>query len=240
MVYRRKYRTKKQSKSKLVKYSVKKGFGYGSRVVRYRNTVASGLGFPKKMIMTHRYAGVVSFSATAGAPTQYVWSANGMFDPDISGTGHQPYYFDQMTALYDHYVVIGSRIKIRVVPQGSSTAGTSNIPMLITLFVNDNTSATGTNPAQQAEYQSGKTVLTANSFDRAYTFTRKWSAKKTFGGSILANTELQGTSSTNPSEQSYYNLSVVSADGSSTVAVLAYAVIEYIAVWKEVIDVAQS
>lgn len=47
-----------------------------------------------------------SFSATG-----YVFSANGMFDPDITGTGLQPMGFDQMMVFYEHYTVTYATIE---------------------------------------------------------------------------------------------------------------------------------
>lgn len=45
-----------------------------------------------------------------GTPADYVFSCNGLFDPNITGVGHQPRGFDQLIALYDHYVVIAAKI----------------------------------------------------------------------------------------------------------------------------------
>ncbi len=42
-----------------------------------------------------------------------VFTANGLFDPDITGTGHQPRGFDQFMALYDKYVVVSSSITLK-------------------------------------------------------------------------------------------------------------------------------
>lgn len=37
---------------------------------------------------------------------------NDAYDPDRSGSGHQPMGFDQLTSIYDRYVVTGSRVRI--------------------------------------------------------------------------------------------------------------------------------
>lgn len=42
----------------------------------------------------------------------YVYSANGLYDPDISGTGTQPMGFDQMMIFYEHYTVFSARITV--------------------------------------------------------------------------------------------------------------------------------
>lgn len=42
----------------------------------------------------------------------YEFRANGCFDPDVTGTGHQPRGFDQYGQLYDRYVVTSSKITV--------------------------------------------------------------------------------------------------------------------------------
>jgi hypothetical protein len=53
----------------------------------------------------------LSLSATSTA-TSYVYSANGLYDPDISGTGTQPRGFDQMMIFYEHYTVTRALIEV--------------------------------------------------------------------------------------------------------------------------------
>jgi len=49
---------------------------------------------------------------STGLGTSYVYSANGLYDPDISGTGAQPSGFDQMMVFYEHYTVFNARIVV--------------------------------------------------------------------------------------------------------------------------------
>lgn len=204
-------------------------------VTRWKNTVNLGLGFPKKVLMVHKYAELVPITSTTGSPAHYRFSCNGMYDPNITGTGHQPLYFDQMTALYDHYCVVGSRIKISIVHTAAE-----DVPMLMNCYVNDDTSEGNANPAFQAEYQTSKWRLIAGKPVKPTTFNLTWSARKYFGKNPLANTELQGTSAANPTEQSYYNIDFVAADLASTVQTFVFVEIDFIAMWKEIIDVAAS
>lgn len=69
-------------------------------------------GFPNTILTKLRYCEQLRYTSTAGAVNGYVFAANGIFDPDISGTGHQPMYRDNYAALYDQYVVIGSKITV--------------------------------------------------------------------------------------------------------------------------------
>lgn len=47
-----------------------------------------------------------------GVINRQIWKMNGLFDPDTSGTGHQPYLYDQLSALYTRYRVYGCKIEV--------------------------------------------------------------------------------------------------------------------------------
>lgn len=59
-----------------------------------------------------RYSDTFTISNASGLG-HYVYKANSMFDPNHTGSGHQPRGFDEMMAFYDHYTVIGATIKVR-------------------------------------------------------------------------------------------------------------------------------
>lgn len=204
-------------------------------MVGWKKQANLGLGFPRQLKMVHKYVELLPLTSTTGSPAHYRFSTNGMYDPNITGTGHQPLYFDQMTAIYDHYCVIGSKFKI----SWAHTAA-EDIPVVLTTYVNDDTTEGNANPAFQAEYQSAKYKMIVGKPVNPTVKTLRWSARKYFGKSPLANTELQGTSSTNPTEQSYYNIDFVAADLASTVQAFFMVEIEFIAIWKEIIDIAAS
>lgn len=57
-----------------------------------------------------RYSSNFTLASASGVVSSYVLAANGMFDPDVTGTGHQPMGFDQMMLSYEHYTVISARL----------------------------------------------------------------------------------------------------------------------------------
>lgn len=71
-------------------------------------------GFPNSIITKMRYCDQIQMTSTLGAMTGYVFAANSVFDPDVSGVGHQPMFRDNFAAIYDQYVVIGSKITVRM------------------------------------------------------------------------------------------------------------------------------
>lgn len=44
--------------------------------------------------------------------TEQIFRLNSLYDPDFTGTGHQPYGFDQLAGLYNKYKVAGCKVQI--------------------------------------------------------------------------------------------------------------------------------
>lgn len=63
-----------------------------------------------KLIYGERY----DFATGAGGTyaTEQVMRLNSLYDPDFTGAGHQPRYFDQMAAMYRKYIVYGALIEL--------------------------------------------------------------------------------------------------------------------------------
>lgn len=190
-------------------------------------------GFPRKLKAVHRYFSYGLTTSLTGTMSTFQFTCNGMYDPDITGVGHQPVYFDQIGAIYDHYTVFRSRIKITFTPVATYTND-----LLINLYVDDDTS-TASNIFSSIE-QSGASygTLTPRAI-KPLVLSKTWDAKQYFGGDIFDNDNLQGTLSTNPTEQSYYTVQILSIDGNayaynSTVEVF------YEAVWDELKTIGTS
>lgn len=205
-----------------------------SRVPRQRALVKTGVGFPLKMMMVHKYFETVDVSNTSGSTAVYQWRCNSLFDPNYTGSGHQPFYFDQVASIYSHYTVIGAKISVKVShgPSGGTAANCA-------IFINDDTAVTPTVYACMEQTKSRYRFLTANTYD-PITLRLKWSAKKAFGGSILGNPNLQGTVAASPSEEQLFTVAIFPQDLSSTQVYNLQVFIEYIAIWTEIRDIGSS
>lgn len=135
----------------------------------------------------------------------YVFSANGLFDPDITGTGHQPRGFDQIMPLYNHWVVVSSKITVEFISPyeenhnsnsvvGISTrAGTSNLG-----DINDY--------VESRNSRYGFLVSTPETPSKKK-ISKTFSAKKFLGRSHpLSDSQLKGRVNANPTEQAYFHL----------------------------------
>lgn len=61
--------------------------------------------------LTYSYTGQ-ELSLTAGAVSRQVFRINGMYDPDLSGAGHQPYMYDQWSNMYQNYIVYACKVEV--------------------------------------------------------------------------------------------------------------------------------
>jgi len=86
-------------------------------------TMSSRLNPVATRLMTRlKYCDYQTLTTAAGPGfINYDWNLNGLFDPNLTGTGHQPRGFDQLAALYNRYRVFRTRWEITFSPLGGSS-----------------------------------------------------------------------------------------------------------------------
>lgn len=214
---------KRRFKRRLYK---RKRFNVGQKAM-----VNLGFGMPKIIKMRHRYFENVALVTTvAGIPSFYRFRANGLVDPNQTGTGHQPTLFSVMKNYYNHFKVIGAKISVTFIPTSSGT-----VPQYVGIMADDDTSSSiDINTLNEQPDTRRKQIAFNNA--RPITITHNYSAKKVYGGSIMGNTRLEGDASNDPTEQFYFTIYNCSVDGVNNVGVSALVTIDYIAVWTEAKD----
>lgn len=174
--------------------------------------------------------------AAGGATAEYVFSANGLFDPNITGAGHQPRGFDQLMALYDHYVVIGVKIYLTSI---NGDTGNGNI---VGCYVADVSTPAGDvfYPLEARMMTYG--VLGMENGQSSTTLELQLNPNKFLGrASPLSDPQLKGSSSANPSEQAYIHCFCIPGPGGvDTQVVYNHVRIEYDVVFIEPKTIAQS
>lgn len=164
-----------------------------------------------------------------GVPTSHVFSANGVYDPNITGVGHQPRGFDQMINLYDHCTVIASKINI------TCSNDDTIIPQMLALSLRDSS----TSPATYddiMEYRYIKTKVLGNSTANSTgTMSMACNPNKYLGKSNpLNNSDVRNDAGNNPVEQAYFHLTGFPINGfSDTAAIRCQVRIEYTCVFTE-------
>jgi hypothetical protein len=157
-----------------------------------------------------------------------------MYDPNTAVGGNQPYGFDQLMAMYDHYTVIGSKI----IAKFASTATGDQENGLIGIALMDTPTAL-TDWRQYVEkgncvYSFIQPSGTAGP-DSTAMLTMSFSPKKFLSRSHpMSDPQLKGTDSSNPTEQAYFHIFGISFTGVAAAnAVFFHPVIEYISVFFE-------
>ena len=80
------------------------------RARKQRLFPSKAIGFmPDQFRTTLRYCEFLTITCTAGALSRYEFLGNGLYDPNFTGTGHQPLGFDQLIAIYSYAVVHGCK-----------------------------------------------------------------------------------------------------------------------------------
>lgn len=155
----------------------------------------------------------------------YIFSANGVYDPNITGIGHQPSGFDQLMTMYDHFVVIGAKITVTFVNNDA------NDPVVVGIDVRDSINAESDSrviiESGTAKYAN---LSAKNNGDNQVTMEYRVNPNRFLGRSKpLSDPNLKGGASGNPVEQCYFHVFSGNLDDQITLAqaTTANIVIEY-------------
>ena len=199
-------------------------------------------GFPERKAVRLKYVDFIKLDATpsgSATPKIHHFRANSLYDPDRTSSGHQPRGFDQHALLYDHYTVIGSKIKVTF---ESDVDNVSPAGQYCFLYLQDTEGVPGSLidimeggvGKSKFNYRPRNTVS-----GKSVTLTQKYSPYKFFGipktTSILSMDELTPQCTANPLEDAIYTIGIMCQRTTTTdpPAVVARVEIEYIAIFSE-------
>lgn len=193
---------------------------------------------PKTRKFRLRYVENITMNPGAiGAMAVQNFSANGMFDPYVTGVGHQPLGFDQYMVMYDHYVVTSSKCTVYCHNQETSDT------VVLGIFLNDDTTVLPTSTAVQNEQPNTKWryLSPTGSGTDAGTVTKSFNARYDLGrASPLSDPQLKGSAAANPIEQMYYSIYLGPISTVDSIAQELQVLIEYQGYFIEPKDLAQS
>lgn len=90
------------------KWKSKKGY---KTLVNVNHSLAP---IAQRYITKMKYAEVVSSGAGGGVYGRYQFNLNSIFDPSLTGIGHQPYGHDTLQTMYGRYRVIACRYRVSI------------------------------------------------------------------------------------------------------------------------------
>jgi len=158
-------------------------------------------GYEVRKTLPYYTFGVLS-SGTTNLAGAWVFSANGMYDTDITGTGGQPMSFDQAMLFFNHYTVHSCSIKVVFMCDSATIRPT------VGLFVSGSSTV---NTSIEALDENGdgfvEVINIANASQSMATFSRtidvgKFQAVR----QVMDDPNMRGDSASNPTEQVYFHL----------------------------------
>lgn len=250
-------RRRRSSQSKRSAYRKKRNtrpkrgtkFGYG----RAKNFLT------KRAYSRHVYAETIAL--TSGSETNvtvYEFSANSLYDPNKTGTGHQPMGRDEVAGMYQNYHVAGGEIEVTYYSHTSASIQDLACPMVGIHIPTIDSDGTQTDPIADDDNFSELVEVGVihprgkkNHMQHAYagkplTLKRKWKTRnicKDFlrnPHTLVNNPDIGAGSGGNPSTNLSLQLWATSPAGGDHADITAVVKITYYAVWTDPILVGQS
>lgn len=176
----------------------------------------------------------LSFASVSNTVATYVFSANGCYDPNITGGPLAPAGFSQLMSLYDHYTVY--RSKITVIFTNNATQPT----MCGISLEPDATGSAEASNMLELPYTQTVQLEPAGVYGSSKTISMYANLSKYFGENVLKTQAIyRGDATNNPTEQAYFHLKCFGLKGGSA-EVFITVKIEYHALFTEPRELAPS
>lgn len=199
--------------------------------------------FRARETKTLTFGRVVSINAGPSLGSAQIFRANGLFDPDFTGTGHQPLGFDQMMARYRHFTVTGARIKVTIVNPGAGAL----VPAVIGIVVSGDSSITKMDTLEEflehphrSNYKIGGNQNTSPEGDE---LNLQLDVAKFFGrtkSAMINSSDYRGASGSDPTELVYFHVMAITLTGGDPGAFALVCTLEYDVVFTEPQALTQS
>lgn len=225
------------SRFKKPMYKKKKKKAKGPFKVRVSKANKADQGFVNTfvpLVYKPKFYGKLRYGQTAinlaGGTSQvgyYTFTANGLFDPSISGGSLQPAGFVQIMGIYEHYRVVYATAKMTI-------TNNSTTPVMVGLVVSDAPALTSVDPANNLEgpYANWVNLEPATAYGATKTLCTRLSMAKYFGVKNVDDNVYRGDVLSNPVEQVYFMIKSFAIKGGAT-DIFINAVIEYSAIFTE-------
>lgn len=200
-------------------------------------------GVPHFQVVKLRYVEKNSISpGVAGIPNTKIFSLNGLYDPDISGAGNQPRFFDtycgsdEGVGMYKHYTVLGARATCDFYSQDATYDNR------VYVSVQDSTNVSTSWYYYEESADIKKTTIGKTGSSDAYKrLSLNWSARRWFAKpNVTTERDLTGNDTSNPLEQAYMHVTTANPQGVDTGSIYVITTIDYIVKFHSPVQVLQS
>ena len=189
-----------------------------------QNSFVPGLNKPRFRAKLRYGAASLNFTSLTSQVGRYVFTANGLFDPNITGGALAPAGFSQLISTYEHYTV--TRCNAQIIFTNNSTT-----PALVAMAVQADTSGSNDpNNMLELPFEQVVQLEPSSAYGSSKTLSMSIDLSRFFGEPVLGDQALyRGDATSNPPEQAYltcfcYGLKGGAADVFMTVKLEYHAV----------------
>lgn len=188
------------------------------RTVRRKTNLYKGVGPAGHQFMKLPYTELYQASIAANASSSRQWRLNNLYDPNATGTGYQPTYFQQMAAMYTEYIVYAVKVDCRI----SVASSTTNMYYPIAV-ITPYAGTTGWNNAQDQMSEPGSQWRWMIPGQKMANFKAYYKNSTLFGVTKKKYSNEQDytatcTSSSGPTSQSNMQVVVYNLDGGNAIS----------------------
>lgn len=179
---------------------------YSKPVSTKSSSVSSTKGIGNRVHANFLYFDTFQLNTAAGVANR-VYRTNSIFDPDLTGVGHQPGGYDQLMAIYEHFVIYECEYKVVFVNTNATSASS-----LVGVQNSDNITVSSTIFSSNVENGNAQwTACGPAPGQGVKTLTGTLDVAKLMGVSraqLLADDTFWGTATTNPADGSFLKILV--------------------------------
>jgi len=182
---------------------------------------------PDRVVVNLKYTTILSRSPGT-ATDEYIFTGNGPFDPDVTGTGGQPVGYDQWCNFYGRQLTLSSKIRIKVIDNSSTTN------VAICVFPTDTTGGVSTFVDAASQPYSRWQIATFSGGMSKLSINNSISTSKIWGKNCHYDDLFTSTTGSVPSNLWYWVINADASPGSAAVYTLYVEVIYRILFFKRV------
>lgn len=210
-----------------------------------RNVIAkppkqvSSTGLPITKIVKMRYVQSYTLDPGIGTVAHQIFRANSIYDPDGTGSGHQPLGADQWATLYGKYQVIASKITLRLASQGAAAYSGTGV---VTLRLSTDSVPSGSFDSVDLEQRNCKwRVYNSGYAGNNWSMTKGFGMRRFFQLTTYDDDTTMRNFGANPAEEAFFIVSARGVDAASNPdAVDFVAQVDYVVMLRDPLDLGAS
>lgn len=190
-------------------------------------------GFADTFLTKLRYVEWKNFGGSYN-PNAQVYRINSLFDPDLTGTGHQPMYFDQIAQIYQKYLVYYFVVKMSI--QNQAATGTD------IAYTFSDTDVSASSVQMLAETKFGQSLAVNTSTGQPVVYRRAAMPLNKLHGQrgLDQDTSEYALITANPTDVAVFIFKAIASDGATTLNLNVKFELTYYCKFKEQYEIGQS